>query len=74
MLFRTRLNQAAIDDIRLALKLNQNQPLRDNRFAANIAQATGERREAQPRGRPRKVVNVFEGSTGDAGRQLKIVL
>ncbi len=52
-LFRAHLDQAAIDDIRLAL--NQNQPLGDNRFYSQIERMTGERREARPRGRPRIV-------------------
>jgi putative transposase len=51
-LFRAWLDQAAIDDIRLAL--NQNQPLGNIRFMNKIARVTGERREARPRGRPRK--------------------
>jgi putative transposase len=50
-LFRTQLDRAAIDDIRLAL--NQSQPLGNTRFYANIEQMTGIRREAKPRGRPR---------------------
>lgn len=68
-LFRASLDQAAIDDIRLAL--NQNQPLGDNRFVARIARITGERREARPRGRPRKVT---EGSTraGDSQSSLRL--
>ena len=51
-LFRASLDQAAIDDIRLAL--NQSQPLGGSRFTAKIERLTGERREARPRGRPRK--------------------
>ena len=51
-LFRASLDQAAIDDIRLAL--NQNQPLGNSRFMTKIARMTGERREARARGRPRK--------------------
>ena len=51
-LFRASLDQAAIDDIRLAL--NQSQPLGRSAFTARIEQLTGERREARPRGRPRK--------------------
>jgi len=39
-------------DIRLAL--NQTQPLGNNRFFDAIEQATGQRREPKPRGRPRK--------------------
>ena len=50
-LFRTPLDKAAIDGIRLAL--NQNQPLGNQRFYARIEKLTGERREAKPRGRPR---------------------
>lgn len=50
-LFRTQLDQAAIDDIRRAL--NQNQPLGNARFYARIEQMTGQRREPKPRGRPR---------------------
>ena len=50
-LFRAQLDQAAIDDIRLAL--NQNQPLGDSRFYGIDQRAVGERRQARPRGRPR---------------------
>jgi len=50
-LFRSHLDQAAIDDIRLAL--NQNQPLGNERFLARIERVTGMRRETRPRGRPR---------------------
>ena len=50
-LFRVPLDGAAIDDIRLAL--NQNQPLGNARFYAKIEKATGVRRQARPRGRPR---------------------
>jgi putative transposase len=50
-LFRSHLDQAAIDDIRLAL--NQNQPLGNERFLGRIEKMTGVRREARPRGRPR---------------------
>ena len=51
-LFRTSLDQAAIDDTRLAL--NQNQPPGNSRFITKIARVTGERRDARPRGQPRK--------------------
>jgi putative transposase len=51
-LFRPQLDDEAIGDIRLAL--DQGQPLGDSRFLARIEQATGQRREAKPRGRPRK--------------------
>jgi putative transposase len=51
-LFRPELDGAAISDIRMAL--DQGQPLGDSRFLASIEGATGQRREAKPRGRPRK--------------------
>jgi putative transposase len=51
-LFRPQLDAEAIGDIRLAL--DQGQPLGSARFLAQIEQATGQRREAKPRGRPRK--------------------
>ena len=50
-LCRAQLDGAAIDDIRLAL--NQNQPLGNSRFYARIEKATGVRRQARQRGRPR---------------------
>jgi putative transposase len=50
-LFRAHLIEAALADIRLAL--NQDQPLGGGRFLAEIERATGVRREALPRGRPR---------------------
>ena len=49
-LFRSELDAAAIDDIRLAL--NQNQPLGNSHFYAQIERKLGERREARARGRP----------------------
>ena len=58
-LFGPHLDQAAIDDIRLAL--NQNQPLGNSRFYTRIEKMTGLRREARPRGRPR-----LESSAGAA--------
>ncbi len=51
-LFRAELGKDAISDIRLAL--NQNQPLGNSRFYAKIEAMTGQRREPQPRDRPRK--------------------
>jgi putative transposase len=51
-LFRPELDGDAISDIRMAL--DQGQPLGDSRFLASIELATGQRREARPRGRPRK--------------------
>ena len=50
--FPASLDQAAIDDIRLAL--NENQPLGNSRFMTKIARVTSERCEARPCGRPRE--------------------
>jgi putative transposase len=50
-LFRSELDQDAINDIRLAI--NQNQALGDSRFHAEIEKRLGERRQAKPRGRPK---------------------
>jgi putative transposase len=52
-LFRPELESEAIGDIRMAL--DQGQPLGDSRFIDSIERAAGQRREARPRGRPRKV-------------------
>jgi putative transposase len=52
-LFRSELDEEAISDIRLAL--NQNQPLGNSRFLNRVERMVGERREAKPRGRPRKI-------------------
>ena len=52
-LFRASLDQATFDDIRLAL--NQNRPLGRSRCMSDIARVNGERRDARPRGRLRKV-------------------
>ena len=49
-LFRAAPDGDTIDDIRLAL--NQNQPLGNAHFHAQIEKRLGERREARPRGRP----------------------
>lgn len=51
-LFRQALDQNVIADIRIAL--DQGQPLGDARLYDMIERATGRRREARPRGRPRK--------------------
>ena len=55
-LFRVQLDGAAIDGIWLAP--NQNQPLGNSRFYAKIEKATGVRRQARPRGRPRLETDV----------------
>ena len=44
-LFRTQLDRAAVDDIRLAL--NQSQPLGNSKFLAKIEKVTGMRREVR---------------------------
>ncbi|PKO62504.1 MAG: transposase [Betaproteobacteria bacterium HGW-Betaproteobacteria-18] len=53
-LFNSVLAEQTISDIRLALK--QTQPLGNSRFFDVIEQATGQRREPKPRGRPRAPV------------------
>ena len=65
-LFRAQLDQAAIDDLRLAL--NQNQPLGNSRFYAKLEKMTGERRQARPRGRP--TVQKASGSGGEEQQEL----
>jgi len=62
-LFRPELDADAIGDIRMAL--DQGQPLGNSRFLDSIEWATGQRREARPRGRPRKPE---EESTGQQGQ------
>ena len=51
-LFRTAIKDAPLADLRLAL--NQNQPLANDRFYAEIEAVTGQRREPRKRGRLRK--------------------
>ncbi len=51
-LFRDALEDAPLADLRLAL--NQNQPLGNDRFYAEIEAVTGHRREPRKRGRPKK--------------------
>lgn len=65
-LFRAHLEDAAIDDIRLAL--NQSQPLGNARFLAKIEQMTGSRREPKPRGRPRVPDRSFEPAAVGQGK------
>ena len=64
-LFRAPLDGTAIDDIRLAL--NQNQPLGNARFYARIEKATGVRREARPRGRPRLEADAKQAAVAGQG-------
>jgi len=64
-LFRHELDDAAIADIRLAL--NQGQPFGNGRFLDTIERMTGQRREAKPRGRPKKIdpaPKVLDGQLG----------
>ena len=64
-LFRAHLDAAAVAELRLAL--NQNQPLGDNRFYANIERMMGERRQPRPRGRP-KAVDTGQPNPASQGR------
>ena len=64
-LFDQVLPEKTVADIRLAL--NQTQPLGNSRFLDAIEQATGQRREPKPRGRPRKPTG-----EGIAGEQLSL--
>ncbi|MDD2883234.1 MAG: transposase [Rhodoferax sp.] len=65
-LFDQVLSDKTITDIRLAL--SQTQPLGNSRFFDAIEQATGQRREAKPRGRPRKPEQ--DASPQDNSKQL----
>jgi putative transposase len=67
-LFRAHLDQAVIDNIRLAL--NQSQPLGNARFYAKIERMTGVRREAKPRGRPRSETNDASQIDGQGALEL----
>jgi putative transposase len=51
-IFQSHSDQAAIRDLRSSLQ--QNQPVGDSWFHAKIERITGIRREAKPRGRPRR--------------------
>ena len=64
-LFDQVLPEKTVADIRLAL--SQTQPLGNSRFLDAIEQATGQRREPKPRGRPRK-----PAGGGIAGDQLPL--
>ncbi|MFH1870863.1 MAG: transposase [Pseudomonadota bacterium] len=59
-LFRAELDADAISDIRMAL--DQGQPLGNSRFLDSVEQATGQRREIKPRGRPIKPATEPTGS------------
>jgi REP-associated tyrosine transposase len=68
-LFRHPLDAEAIGDIRLVL--SQNQPLGNARFLDTIERASGHRREAKPRGRPRVERTKGEGPDGQVQIELK---
>jgi putative transposase len=51
-LLRTALDDAPLADLRMAL--NQDQPVGNSRFYAQIEAMTGQRRELRKRGRPNK--------------------
>ena len=67
-LFRQRLDAEALGDIRLAVR--QNQPLGNARFLDTIERMTGQRREAKPRGRPRKTMEQDETIAGQVALDL----
>ena len=64
-LFTSALEDAPVNDLRMAL--NQNQPIGNSRFYDRIEAMTGQRRELRKRGRPRKK-NDGE-SAGDPGQR-----
>jgi putative transposase len=66
-LFHAALEDAPLADLRMAL--NQNQPLGNDRFYAEIEAVTGQRREPRKRGRPRKGP---EEGTGEELEQLDL--
>ena len=55
-LFRSELDEAALDDIRLAI--SRSQPLGSSRFAAEVCAAAGVRRAHARRGRPEGSVDI----------------
>jgi putative transposase len=52
-LFRSALDEEPLAD--LCMALNQDQPVGNSRFYAQIEAMTGQRRELRKRGRPRKI-------------------
>ena len=67
-LFRQPLDAEALGDICLAVR--QNQPLGNARFLDMIECMTGQRREAKPRGRPRKTTEQDEALAGQVALDL----
>jgi putative transposase len=68
-LFRTALDDAPPADLRMAL--NQNQPIGNRRFHAEIEATTGQRRELRKRGRPRKKT---ENESGEDTEEVPLTL
>jgi putative transposase len=64
-LFRAALNEDPIGELRMAL--NQNQPIGNARFYAEIEAMTGQRRALRQRGRPRKTEAA--GALGESEQQ-----
>ena len=64
-LFANSLEDAPVTDLRMAL--NQNQPIGNERFYAQIEAMTGQRRALKKRGRPRKTND--EPTPGEPGQQ-----
>jgi putative transposase len=64
-LFANALEDAPLADLRLAL--NQNQPIGNQRFYAEIEATTGQRRELKKRGRPRKPKDDASGRDEEQG-------
>ena len=69
-LFRSELDAEVIGEIRMAM--GQGQPLGDARFLDSIEKAMAHRREARPRGRPKKPMahETGEGEPGQISMQL----
>ena len=64
-LFDSGLDDEPINELRMAL--NQNQPIGNQRFYAQIEAATGQRRELKKRGRPRRRKDDKSPSEGEQG-------
>jgi putative transposase len=64
-MFSTELDDEPINELRMAL--NQNQPIGNQRFYAQIEAATGQRRELKKRGRPARRKNEESPPEGEQG-------
>jgi putative transposase len=67
-LFRTALDEAPLNELRMAL--NQDQPIGNDRFNAEIQAMTGQKRELRKRGRPKKT----EPEVGNRENQMQLPL